>query len=107
MPDQHEHVKRYIKHERLALAQQKNPHLKWPTQPTNLAQDLIVGLFDFTPRKPSAYLPDGPPEPARIANAHWSVLEDRAHEFNIDTSTIRQRPTANTDPNTSTKQTPP
>ena len=71
----------------------ENPHLKWPLQPFSLTQDLIAGPIDFIPRKPPTYTQDGPPETHRIANAHWSILEDRAHEFNVDASTIRRIPT--------------
>ena len=92
LPDEHKHVPRYVKHDRFALASQKNPHLKWPLRPINLAQDLIAGPIDFTPRKPPVYTQDGPPESHRIANTHWSILEDRAREFRIDTTNIRRTP---------------
>ena len=55
MPTQNTHVPRYVKHERFALAAQKNPHLKWPLQPFSLTQDLIAGPIDFIPRKPPTY----------------------------------------------------
>ena len=92
MPDQEKHVPRYVKRERLALALQKNHNLKWPLLQVNLAEDLIVGPFDFSIRKPPVYLQDGPPAPDHIANAHWNILEDRAHEFHIDISNIRTVP---------------
>ena len=92
MPDQEKHVPRTVKRERLALALQKNHNLKWPLLQVNLAEDLIVGPFDFSIRNPPAYLQDGPPEPDHIANAHWNILEDRAHEFHIDTSNLRTVP---------------
>ena len=96
MPDQRKHVPRYVKRERLTLALQKNQNLKWPLTQVNLAEDLIVGPFDFSTRKPPAYLQDGPPEPDRIANAHWNILEDRAREFHIDTSNLRTVPQKST-----------
>ena len=92
MPDQGKHVPRAVKRERVALALQKNHNLKWPLIQINLTEDLIVGPFDFSTRKSPVYLPDGPLELARIANAHWNILEDRAHEFHIDTSNLRTVP---------------
>ena len=92
MPDQNEHVPRFVKHERYALASQKNKNLKWPLLPVNLAQDLITGPIDFTHRKPPVYLQQGPPEAYRIANSHWNILEDRAHEFQLNISDLRQPP---------------
>ena len=92
MPDQNEHVPRLVKHERYALASQKNKNLKWPLLPVNLAQDLITGPIDFTHRKPPVYLQQGPPEAYRIANSHWNILEDRAHEFQLNILDLRQPP---------------
>ena len=92
MPDQNEHVPRFVKHKRYAVASQKNKNLKWPFLLINLAQDLITGPIDFTPRKPPIYSQQGPPETYRIANSHWSILEDRAHEFQLDVSNLRQAP---------------
>ena len=92
MPDQGKHVPRAVKQERVALALQRNHNLKWPLIQINLTEDLIVGPFDFSTRKPPVYLPDGPLELARIANAHWNILEDCAHEFHIDTSNLRTVP---------------
>ena len=107
MPAQNTHVPRYVKHERFALAAQKNPHLKWPLQPFSLTQDLIAGPINFIPRKPPTYTQDGPPESYHIANAHWSILEHRARKFNIDISAIRWKPAPDTEPNTTTKPTNP
>ena len=92
MPDQNEYLPRFIKHDRYVLASQKNTNLKWPSLSTNLAQDIIVGPIDFTPRKPPTYTQQGPPETHRIANSHWNILEDRAHEFQLNISNLRQTP---------------
>ena len=53
---------------------------------------MATGPIDFTHRKPPVYLQQGPPEAYRIANSHWNILEDRAHEFQLNISDLRQPP---------------
>ena len=76
----------------LTLAQDST--LTWRNGDVSLAEDLVVGPFEFS----QARVPmQGPKkraisEPNRIDDLYWKILADRSHQFGIDATKIRLEP---------------
>jgi hypothetical protein len=72
----------------------EDPTLHWKSGDVSLAEDLIVGPFEFS----QVRIPmQGPKRQAvseenRIDEMYWKILTDRAHQFEVDVSQIRLTP---------------
>ena len=84
-----------VRPERAKAATADDDTLHWQDGDVSLAEDLIVGPFDFSQvRKPM----QGPKRKAisesyRVDETYWTILQERAEQFGIDIANIRSTPT--------------
>lgn len=70
--------------------------LLWRSEQVSLTNDLIVGTFDFSIERLAMQAPRqrAVSEENHIDNVYWDILEHRAPEFGLDTSSLHHVPSA-------------
>jgi hypothetical protein len=83
-----------VRPDRAAAATASDSTLHWRCGDVSLAEDLIVGPFDFSQVRKSMQGPKrrAVSEHNRVDETYWNLLSARAHLFGIDVSTIRLPP---------------
>jgi hypothetical protein len=83
-----------VRPERARQATSSDQTLHWRYGDVSLAEDLIVGPFEFSKVRKTMQGPkrQAVQESERIDDVYWKILTDRAHEFGLDVSSIRLKP---------------
>ena len=83
-----------VRPDRATKTIQNDPTLIWKHGDVSLAEDLLVGPFDFTKVRISMQGPKrrAVSEDHRIDETFWNLLEARAPKFNLDVSDLRTVP---------------